>query len=147
MAGRRARRRPFVVALGIAFLAAAPGPPGRGPNPPKPNSIMRGTGPFASAGVVTVSWMSTLICGHARVIDVAHETLGDHRHFADLLPGRLGHLPGHLGHVLGNPSIDLTVEVLNDLRTSLGPPSLGSRHPLPILQDERVGQVRIRVGL
>src|SRR5262249_14744167 len=53
---------PFVAALGIAFLAAAPGPPGRGPNP-KPNSIITGTRPLASAGGVSASWISALICG------------------------------------------------------------------------------------
>ena len=44
------------------FGAALPGaPPGLGP---KPNSIITGTGPTALAGVVRVSWMSTVICGH-----------------------------------------------------------------------------------
>ncbi len=48
-----------------APFVAAPVRPGRGPKKlPKPNSIITGTGPFASAGVVTVSWMSTLISGH-----------------------------------------------------------------------------------
>src|SRR5262249_28616081 len=56
---------PLVSAFFItAFLAAAPGPPGRGPKPPKPKSIITGTGPVASAGVVSVNWMSTVISGY-----------------------------------------------------------------------------------
>src|SRR6266550_4934181 len=34
------------------------------PNPPKPNSIITGTGAVALAGVVNVNWMSALISGH-----------------------------------------------------------------------------------
>src|SRR5215210_3215537 len=34
------------------------------PNPPNPNSMITGTGPLASAGVVRVSWMSTVTAGY-----------------------------------------------------------------------------------
>ncbi len=50
-----------------AFAVALPGgPPGRGPNALKsmPNSIINGTGPWAFMGVVSVSRISTWICGH-----------------------------------------------------------------------------------
>src|SRR5215203_7116923 len=43
-----------------------PGAPRPGPNPP-PNCMMTGTGPFASAGVLRLNWMSTLICGYAEL--------------------------------------------------------------------------------
>ena len=33
----------------------------------KPNSIITGTGPLASAGVVSVSWISTVMCGSAEL--------------------------------------------------------------------------------
>ena len=61
-----AAEAPGGAALDVAFGVApfACGPPGRGPNPPNPNSIITGTGPSASAGVVRVSWMFTVICGH-----------------------------------------------------------------------------------
>ena len=52
------------IEVGSLVTRASAYPPGRAPDPPKPNSIITGTGPFASAGVVSVSWMSTLICGH-----------------------------------------------------------------------------------
>src|ERR1700676_296609 len=41
-----------------------PRPPPRPPNPVKPNSMITGTGPVALAGVVSVNWMSTVICGY-----------------------------------------------------------------------------------
>ena len=39
-------------------------------------SSSRGTGPFASAGVTSVIWMSTVIAGIRRVVDVADQLLG-----------------------------------------------------------------------
>ena len=52
---------------GAALPGAAPGTGPRGPNPPKPNSIITGTGPEALAGVVSVSWMATVTCGYAEL--------------------------------------------------------------------------------
>lgn len=53
---------------GPAALGAWPGSFGGGPFPlpagkTNPNSRMTGTGPGAFAGVVRVSWMSTVTCG------------------------------------------------------------------------------------
>ena len=44
-----------------------PAGPARRARPPPPNSMITGTGPFAFAGVVSVNWMSTSICGYAEL--------------------------------------------------------------------------------
>src|SRR4051812_25593224 len=52
----------------VVGRVAGPGAPGRAGavrgKPPNPNIIITGTGALASAGVTSVIWMSTLICGH-----------------------------------------------------------------------------------
>src|SRR5688500_15543365 len=55
--------RPCCCQVGPAgFVEAGNGPaPGLRPNP---NSVMTGTGPDAFAGVVSVNWTSTVICGY-----------------------------------------------------------------------------------
>ena len=88
--------------------------------------MITGTGPFASAGVVSVSWMSTVIGGYAELSTWPTSFFVIDRHVADLLLRGGGHLPLHLGRVLRDPAVDLAVEVLDDLRPPLRPP-----HPPP----------------
>src|SRR5215469_4924329 len=45
---------------------AGGGPPRAGPNPP-PKTMITGTGPFALAGVLRDSWISTVISGSAEL--------------------------------------------------------------------------------
>ena len=45
----------------------APDRPGHGPVRTPPNCMITGTGPFAFAGVVSVTWMSTVTCGYAEL--------------------------------------------------------------------------------
>src|SRR4029077_18588599 len=49
---------------GGALGGAPPGPPRPPGNPPNPNSSIPGTGPRASAGVLSDNRMSTVICGY-----------------------------------------------------------------------------------
>ncbi len=75
-----------------------------------------------------------------RIVDVAHQPLGDDRDAVDLLLLRLGNFPLHLGYVFGDAAVDLAVEVLDDLRPAPGPPLVGGGDLCPILADERVGE-------
>src|SRR5579883_3370277 len=56
--GEKPRAKAFEPAGPLVPILARKG------KPPNPNSIITGTGPFASAGVVSVSWISTLIAGY-----------------------------------------------------------------------------------
>jgi hypothetical protein len=55
------------------------------------------------------------------VIDVAHQRPGDSRDPAVLAFVGPGDFPLHLGDVLGDPAVDLALELLDDLRAATGP--------------------------
>src|SRR6266480_6141671 len=78
---------------------------------------------------------------------MAHEFLGDHRNVTVLLIRSAGYLPLHLGCIFGDAPIDLTIEVLHDLRTPLVPPCLCASHSLTVLQEKWLGQFRIWISL
>ena len=78
---------------------------------------------------------------------MADQLLHDDRDVAVLLRGLRGDFPSDLGRVLGDPAVNLPVEILDDLRAALVPPGLGRRDLLPVLRDQGVRQVRVGVGL
>src|SRR6267142_4861472 len=84
---------------------------------------------------------------NGRIINMAHQLLGDHRNVTILLIDSAGNFPLHLGCGSWNPTINLAVEVLHDLRTPLVPPCLSACHFLTVLQEKRVGQFRIWISL
>ena len=113
-----ARRR----AAGPAAAAGGRRSARAGARPP-PNIIITGTGPLASAGVTSVIWMSTVIAGIGRVVDVADQLLrrrpaGRRRSTFTVRVTR----PGDLRHVLRHAAEHFAIEVLHDLRAPLLPP-------------------------
>ena len=88
----------------------------------KPSSMITGTGPLASAGVVSVRSMFTCDVGIGGVVDVADQGFGDHGHVAVLLMHGAHDLPCDLGQICRRAAQDLAIEELNDLRASLRPP-------------------------
>ena len=111
----------------------------RTPSPPAPARSRR-------AGVVSVSWISTLICGYARVVDAADELLRDDRHAADC-SSFVVDVTSHFtaGTSFGHAAVHLAVEQLDDLRPALLPPLLAaSSRAVPSFEPQRVGQVRVR---
>src|SRR5262249_35809468 len=59
-----------------------------------------------------------------RIVDMADKPFRDGSDVADGLFFRRRDLPLHLRRVLGNPAVDLSIKVLDDLRPPLFPPHL-----------------------
>ncbi len=123
--------------------AAAAPPAGRGP---KPNSIITGTGPVAFAGVVSVSWMSTVTCGYEELSTWPTSflvTTGTSPTTSSARPVTSHRTLGVRG---GRAAVDLAIEVLDDLGAALRP-LRRSRDLLAVLHHQRVRQRGVRVGL
>ena len=108
--------------------------------------MITGTGPVAFAGVVSVNWMSTVTSGYDELSTWPTSrfvTTGTSPTFSFSVS-----VTSHFtfGRVLRHAAVDLAVEVLDDLRPPLFP-LVGRGDLLAVLEDQRVGQVGIRVGL
>ena len=86
--------------------------------------------------------------GIGGVVHVAEEPLGYDRHVAVLFRRGADDLPAYLGQIGGNAAENLAVEVLDDLRTALGPPDFSRCHRLAVFEHaaDRAGS-GIDVGL
>src|SRR5262249_50734962 len=59
---------------------------------------------------------------------------------------RLADLPTDPGDALGNPTVDLAFQQLDDLWPPLVPPLFGGRDLLPVLRLEDLRQLRVGIG-
>ena len=105
---------------------------------------MTGTGPAASAGVVRDVDRNPR---PGRVVHMPRQPLDHDRDIADLFCRGADHLPCHPGQVGRDAAQYLAIEVLRDLQTALRPPDLGRGHALAVLEQQRVGQAGVNVGL
>jgi hypothetical protein len=85
--------------------------------------------------------------GMGGIVDVPDDSPGHDGLTADGGLHGLGDLPRDLRHVAGHTAVDLSLEVLDDLRAPLLPPQLRGRDLPAVLQGQDFGPVRIGVGL
>ncbi len=77
---------------------------------------------------------------------MSHQRLGEDRDIAVHVLGCACHFPLHLGQVLRYTAINFAAEIFHDLRPPQAPPVLRGGHFLAVLQRQRIGQHRKRVG-
>ena len=80
-------------------------------------------------------------------VDVPGEAPGDDSNVTDGSAAGSGDGPGDSGCTGWNPTVDFAIEELHNLRAAFGPPDVRRGDALAVGEQERVGQLRIWVGL
>ena len=78
---------------------------------------------------------------------MAYDVFGDYRYVANLFLAGADYSPSHRRHVRRYTPVNVLVKKLHNLRPAHLPPRLRAGDLLPVVQSQRVGKVRVRIGL